>query len=280
MEPEFVTHYQLGRGGSLVFEYDLTALALHLDRPFPEFMGTLLLDHPERELWWLVEAICRGKVGDPTLITIEFEVMENTWANGLAQGLQEMLARLCRQHPKEIPEEHFRHLTHCDDTGCPMNMPGHHEMSHHMDHLDFLMSSTQQEADRARTKANLGHFTLLESRGTIKLLAKERRRLRRQRQARDDTIEKLKARVSKLKDYVSDLENHLKEVEEEGIDLPKERDFLLSDDKDYLEDMDMEDHEDEDDDEFINDEDEDVHVVDLDDESEASDVQITDLSIL
>jgi hypothetical protein len=87
MEPEFVTHYQLGRGGSLVLEYDLIALVLHLDRLFVELMGTLLPDHPEQELWWLVEAICSGKVGDPTSITIEFEVRENTWADGLARGL-------------------------------------------------------------------------------------------------------------------------------------------------------------------------------------------------
>jgi hypothetical protein len=82
----------------------------------------------------------------------------------------------------------------------------------------------------------------------------------------------LKARVSKLKEYVSDLENHLEEVEEEGIDLCKERDALLIDDEDYLEDMNMEDHEDEDDDDFIDDEEEDAHIVDLDDESEALDV--------
>jgi hypothetical protein len=270
MEPEFVTHYQLGRGGSLVFEYDLTALALHLDHLFPEFTGTLLSEHPERELRWLVKAICRGTVGDPTSITIEFEFMENTWADGLARGLQEMLARLCGQHLEEIQEERFRHLARRDDTGCPMNMPGHNELSHHVDHLDFMLYCTQQEADHARTKANLDHFALLEARGTIQLLAKERRCLCRQRQARDDTIEKLKARVSKLKEYVSDLENHLEEVEEEGIDLHKERDALLSDEEDYLEDMNMEDHEDEDDDDFIDDEEEDAHIVDLDDESEAS----------
>jgi hypothetical protein len=57
MEPEFITHYQLGRGGSLVFEYDLTDLALHLDRLFLEFTGSLLSEHPERELRWVVEAI-------------------------------------------------------------------------------------------------------------------------------------------------------------------------------------------------------------------------------
>jgi hypothetical protein len=47
---------------------------------------------------------------------------------------------------------------------------------------------------------------------------------------------------------------------------------LLSDDEDYLEDMDMEDQEDEDDDEVIDEEEKDALVVDLDDESEALDV--------
>jgi uncharacterized protein (DUF3084 family) len=155
-----------------------------------------------------------------------------------------------------------------------MEMPPlHHKLTHHVDHLDFMLYSTQQEADRARAKANLDYFVLLQAKGTIKLLAKERRHLRRQRQARDDTIEKLKAKVTKLKDYICDLENHLKKVEEEGIDLRKEKDALLSDDEDYLEDMDMEDQEDEDDDdEFIDEEEKDAHMVDIDNESEALDV--------
>jgi hypothetical protein len=171
MELDGITHYQLGRGGSLVFEHDLTSLALHLDRPFPEFTGINLHNHPEGELQWLVMASCRGKVGDPTSPLIEFEIVENTWADGLDRGLQEMLARMCGQHVEETHEEHFRHLAQRDDTGRPMNMPGHHELSHHMDHLDFMLYYTQQEADRARTKANLDHFALLEARSTIKLLA-------------------------------------------------------------------------------------------------------------
>jgi hypothetical protein len=61
-------------------------------------------------------------------------------------------------------------------------------------------------------------------------------------------------------------------AEEEGIDLHKERDALLSDDEDYMEDKDMEDQEDDDDDGFIDDE-VDAPVVDLDDdESEVPDV--------
>jgi type IV secretory pathway VirB4 component len=127
------------------------------------------------------------------------------------------------------------------------------------------------EEEEAPTSTTLSHVNLSPA-GTIELLAKERRHLRCQRQARDDTIEKLKAKVTELKDYISDLENHLEKVEEEGIDLRKEKDALLSDDEDYLEDMNMEDQEDEGDDEFIDEEEKDAHVVDIGDESEDLDV--------
>jgi hypothetical protein len=273
MNVNFTEHYQLGHDGDLVFERDLMALDLHLDRPFLEFTGVRLHDHPEGELQWLIMASVRGKMGDPTSMLIEIEIMENSWADGLARGIQEMLACLCGHHVEEIKGFCFQLYAQRDDTGRPMEMPPlHHELRHHVDHLDFMMYSILQEADRARAKANLDHFALLQARGTIKLLAKERRHLRRQCQARDDTIGKLKAKVTELKDHIRDLENHLEKVEEEGIDLRKEKDALLSDDEDYLEDMDMEDQEDEDDDEFIDEEEKDAHVVDLHDESEPLDV--------
>jgi hypothetical protein len=152
-----------------------------------------------------------------------------------------------------------------------MNMPGHNELSHHVDHLDFILYSTQQEADHARTKANLEHFALLEARSTIKLLAKERKILHRQCQERDETIEELNAKVAKLTEYIGDLKTHL--GEEEGIDLRKEGNALLSNDEDYLEDMDLEDQEDGIDEEFIDDEEEDAPMVDLnEDEPKVPDV--------
>jgi hypothetical protein len=185
-----------------------------------------------------------------------------------------MLARMYGQHIAETQEERFWHLAQCDDPGRPMNMPGHHELSHHVDHLDFMLYCTQQEADRARTKANLDSFALLEARSTIKIFAREIRRLRRQSKARDDTIMELEVNVAELTEYLSDLEIHLEDAKEEGIDLHKERDALLGDDEDYLEDMYMEDQEDDDDDGFIDDDDEeDAPVVDLDDdESKIQDV--------
>jgi hypothetical protein len=155
-----------------------------------------------------------------------------------------------------------------------MEMPPlHHELRHHVDHLDYMLYYNQQEADRACTKANLDHLALLEARNTITLFARERRRLRRQRQERDDTIAELKAKGAEQTEYLSVLETHLEEAEKEGIDLHKERDALLSNDEDYLEDMHMEDQDDDHDDGFIDEEEEDVLVVDLDDdESEVPDL--------
>jgi hypothetical protein len=46
-------------------------------------------------------------------------------------------------------------------------MPGQNEPSTYVDHLDFLLYSTQHEADRARTKANLEHFALVIARVVV-----------------------------------------------------------------------------------------------------------------
>jgi hypothetical protein len=131
MALEFTEHYQLGQGGSLVFEYNLTALNLFLDHLYPEFKGAMLNEHLDGELRWLIRASCRGKKGKLSSPRIKFELVENTWADGLVRGMQEMLARLCGLHVEEIQTEQFRHLARRDAEGHPMNMPGHNELSHH-----------------------------------------------------------------------------------------------------------------------------------------------------
>jgi hypothetical protein len=83
MAPVFAEHYQLGHGGCLVFEHDLTTLTLFLDRLYPEFKGAVLNEHPDGELRWLVRASCRGKKGDLSSPRIKFGLVENTWADGL-----------------------------------------------------------------------------------------------------------------------------------------------------------------------------------------------------
>jgi hypothetical protein len=173
--------------------------------------------------------------------------------------MQEMLARLCGLHVEEIQVERFRNFARRDADGRPANMPGHHEPSSYIDHMDFLLYSTQQEADRARTKANLEHFALEEARSTIRILARDRKSLRRQCQEKDETIEELKAKVAELTEYIGDLENHL--GEEEGIDLRKKDNALISDEDDFMEDL--EDQEDDEDAGFIEDEEDDPEEPDV-----------------
>jgi hypothetical protein len=93
--------------------------------------------------------------------------------------MQEMLARLCGLHVEEVQVQRFRNFARRDTDGRPANMPGEHEPSSYIDHMDFLLYSTQQEADRARTKANLEHFALEEARSTIRILPRECKSLRR-----------------------------------------------------------------------------------------------------
>ena len=96
--------YQLGNGGSLVFEKDLDALSDFLDRPHPEFFGGQLNDQPGGELQWVVTADMRGKMEPPTSGRIQFHVRESDWMDGLARAMQEALARLCGQHVNQIRE--------------------------------------------------------------------------------------------------------------------------------------------------------------------------------
>ena len=57
--------YQLGNGGSLVFEKDLDRLADFLECPHPEFFGGQVHDQPGVELQWVIIADMRGKVEPP-----------------------------------------------------------------------------------------------------------------------------------------------------------------------------------------------------------------------
>ena len=57
--------YQLGNGGSLIFERDLDALAEYLERLHPEFFGGQVNDQPGGQLQWVVVADLRGKMEPP-----------------------------------------------------------------------------------------------------------------------------------------------------------------------------------------------------------------------
>ncbi|KAK1691809.1 hypothetical protein QYE76_008506 [Lolium multiflorum] len=175
--------YQLGNGGSLVFEKDLKELAEYLERPHPEFFGGQVNDQPGGQLQWVIIADLRGKLEPPMSERIQFSLRENNWADGLARAMQEALARLCGQNLPQIRGTRFFHLARHDSMGAPMDLSPHPE-------------AQQTE--------------------TLKILAKERKTLRRQDAKKDYTIARLRAKIASLKETVQAQENQLKDLEGEG----------------------------------------------------------------
>src|SRR3954464_7929520 len=117
MVVKYSKFYQLGNGGDLIFERDLDQLSELLERPHPEFFGSL-----------------RGKIEPPTAEGIQFTLRENNWLDGLARAMQESLARLCGQSINQIKGTRFE-FPRRDAMGQPLEAPYHPEMKTQLDHL-------------------------------------------------------------------------------------------------------------------------------------------------
>ncbi|KAK1660639.1 hypothetical protein QYE76_048798 [Lolium multiflorum] len=232
MEGANTKFYQLGNGGSLVFERDLDALSDLLDRPHPEFYGTEVHDQPGGELQWVITADLRGKMEPPTSERILFSIRESNWLDGLARALQEALARLCGQHVTELQGTHFAHFARHDTIGGPMALSSHPVLKYHVEHLDFMLHETQKELDNSRVYTNQTHLHLAQHAEAIKMLAKDRKSLRLQRAKKDATIARLRAKIVSLEATVKAQEDQLREMEEEGEDLQGGEAFM-SDDEDF-----------------------------------------------
>ncbi|KAK1584814.1 hypothetical protein QYE76_018298 [Lolium multiflorum] len=197
-EPLNTKFYQLGNGGSLIFEHDLDSLSDHLGRPHPEFHGIQVDDQPGGELQWIITADLRGKLEPPTSERILFSFRESNWLDGLARALQEALARLCGQNTEALHSEGPRRLS------------------------------------RLREPDPCSHHRKGEA---IKLLNNDRRNLRQQRAKKDATIRRLRDRIASLEATVTAQEDQIRHMEEddEGIDI-QGGDAFLSDDDDFEED--------------------------------------------
>ncbi|KAK1686664.1 hypothetical protein QYE76_047512 [Lolium multiflorum] len=235
-EPINTKFYQLGNGGSLIFEHDLNALSDFLGRPHPEFHGIQLDDQPGGELKWVITADLRGKMEPPTSERILFSFRESNWLNGLARALQEALARLCGQNVVRILTSRFTHLVRRDSMGVPMELQPHPELRHHAEYLDFMLYQTQN-LDASRVYANQTHAHITEQGEVIRLLARDRKTLRQQCANKDATIVRLRAKIASLEATFKAQEDQLREMEEDdgGIDLQGGGAFL-SDDDDFEED--------------------------------------------
>src|SRR3954451_8237257 len=111
---EYSKHYQLGRGGDLVFERDLDALCKELGCPHQEFFGEQVNDQPGGELQWVIVADLRGKMEQPRSERIQFQIRESKWIDGLARAMQEALARLCGQNVNRIQGTGFHYYARHD----------------------------------------------------------------------------------------------------------------------------------------------------------------------
>ncbi|KAK1627374.1 hypothetical protein QYE76_001689 [Lolium multiflorum] len=236
-EPISAKFYQLGNGGSLVFEHDLNAVSAFLGRLHPEFHGIQVNDQPGGELQWIITADLRGTMESPNQERILFSFRESNWLDGLARALQEALARLCGQNVVRLLASRFAHLVRRDASGVPMTLQSHPELRHHAEHLDFMLYHTQQDLDNARVYANQTHLALATHGDAIKMLSRDRNKLRLRCAKKDATITRLHAQIASLEATVKAQEEQIQEMEEDeaGIDIQGGGAFL-SDDDDFEED--------------------------------------------
>ncbi|KAK1611226.1 hypothetical protein QYE76_034899 [Lolium multiflorum] len=95
-----------------------------------------------------------------------------------------------------------------------MELQPHPEMRHHAEHLDFMLYHTQKELDNSRAYANQTHLALATHADAIKMLSKDRNKLRLQRAKRDATIVRLRAQIASSEATVKAHEDQLREMEE------------------------------------------------------------------
>ncbi|KAK1605040.1 hypothetical protein QYE76_028713 [Lolium multiflorum] len=194
-------------------------------------------DQPGGELQWIITADLRGNMESPTTERILFSFRESNWLDGLARGLQEALARLCGQNAVRLLASRFAHLVKRDAAGVPMALQSHPELRHHAEHLDFMLYHTQLDLDNARMYANQTHLALATHGDAIKMLSRDRNKLRLRCAKKDVTITRLRAQISSLEATVKAQEEQIQEMEEDeaGIDIQGGGAFL-SDDDDFEED--------------------------------------------
>ncbi|KAK1608530.1 hypothetical protein QYE76_032203 [Lolium multiflorum] len=232
--------YQLGNGGGLVFEQDLTELSLFLGRPFPEFFGGQVTDQPGGQMQWVIIADLRGKLEPPMTGRIQFSFRENNWADGLARAMKEALARLCGLELPRIRGTRYFHMTMHDSMGAPMDLSPHPELKYHVDHTDYMLCETYIKLDNSRALANFAYLQMAQKDETIKIIAKERRTLRHENAKKDYSISRLRDKIAALKETIKTQEDQLKalEGEGEGEDIQGDGYSYVSNDNDYEEDDD------------------------------------------
>ncbi|KAK1616827.1 hypothetical protein QYE76_022344 [Lolium multiflorum] len=227
--------YELGNGGSLVFERDLYLVSEKLERPPPQFHGVRIHNTPEGEQQWMITADLKGSPEPPISERILFSFKACNWVDGLAHALQEGLARVCGQNIAALQGTRFAHFARHDTMGEPMALSSHPVLKHHVEHLDFMLHETRKDLELTRVHAHRAQMALAHHADAIRLLAKDRRSLRLQRAKKDATIARLREKIRTLEVTVRTQQDQIQEMEEDGEDIQGGEDFL-SHDNDFEED--------------------------------------------
>ncbi|KAK1668705.1 hypothetical protein QYE76_056864 [Lolium multiflorum] len=190
--------YELGNGGSLVFERDLFLVSEKLERPPPQFHGVRIHNTPEGEQQWMITADLKGSPEPPMSERILFSFKAYNWVDGLAHALQEGLARVCGQNIAALQGSRFAHFARHDTMGEPMALSSHPVLKHHVEHLDFMLHETRKDLEQTRIHAHRAQMALAQHADAIRLLAQDRRSLRLQRAKKDATITRLREKIRTL----------------------------------------------------------------------------------
>ncbi|KAK1604829.1 hypothetical protein QYE76_028502 [Lolium multiflorum] len=202
--------YELGNGGSLVFEADL--FLEKLERPPPQFHGVRIHNTPEGEQQWMITADLKGSPEPP---------------------MRDLPG--CADRTSPHSGEPFAHFARHDTMGEPMALSSHPVLKHHVEHLDFMLHETRKDLELTRVHAHRAQMALAQHADAIRLLAKDRRSLRLQRAKKDATIARLREKIRTLEMTVRTQQDQIQEMEEDGEDIQGGDDFL-SDDNDFEED--------------------------------------------
>ena len=265
MAIHFTEFVQLEKDGKLMFEKDLFELSKLLGRPAPEFEGAQIDVHGVGRLSWLIKSSVHRNIKSPSSRTLVFTTKEATWVDGLCTATQRMLARLCEEHKAELVDSRFRFYGRRNCDGHPTPSPYHPMFGSYIMDMEILLQCTQDDLLRTRIQLHFDRESLVELReNEMKLMVEKVALLRKRAQLRK-TIVKLRTKVAEQDGLIEDLEHHTDEMEEEGEDLRKENNAFLSDDDDFVEEMDCEEEDDEE--ELVDEEEEPLEVV-LEDEEE------------
>jgi len=258
---EFV---QLEKDSKLMFERDLFDLSKLLGRPAPEFKGAQVEAHGAGRLSWLIESSVRRNIKSPSSRTIIYTTKDSTWIDGLCSATQRLLARLCEEHKAELAESRFRYYGRRNSDGHATPSPCHPMLKDHVMNMELLLQRTQEDLFRTRVWSHLDRTSLLEGRERETELKKGMATLQKKRITLSRTVAKLRRKVKEQDTMIATMEHQANEMEEEGHDLRKENKAFLSDDDDYLEEMDCE--EEDDDEEIVDEEKEEEELVDQDED--------------